>query len=346
MLNCGPILLTLTSRPMKILFTACLAVLTLVVAQAQESNDTKQANPQDVGSLDGVITALYESISGDAGVDRQWDRFYSLFTKEAQLISTNENEDGSNGYLVRSPQEFAEGAAPYFENQGFHEYETNRVTSTYGRVVHLMSTYASKRSASDPEPFNSGVNSIQLFNDGSRWWILNIYWAHASEKNPIPPQYLSNPKSAAAEDVATIDGVITALYGSISGGKGVPRQWDRFRSLFTNDAKLIPSGKNQEGEVRHSYRGTEEYIGWVNQWFLDNGFFEEEIARKTEIFGNVAHVFSTYISKSTPDGEPYARGINSIQLLNDGTRWWIVNIYWTGETPDNPIPVKYLPKGD
>ena len=300
----------------------------------------QEVKPQDINTIDGLIIALYESISGDAGEPRQWERLKSLIATEARLISTTETDSG-NVFFSNSVDDFIKNAEPYFMENGFYEYETHRETQSYGRVVHLMSTYASKRSM-DEEPFNTGVNSIQLFNDGSRWWVLTIYWAHESEANPIPPQFLSIAKAADPKDVESIDGVIGALYGSISGGKEVPRQWDRFRSLFTNDAKLIPSGKNQAGKIVYNYRGIEEYITQADKWFLQNGFFESEIHREIDRFGNIAHVFSTYISKRTEDGEPFARGINSIQLLHDGTRWWIMNIYWTGEREDLPIPEEYL----
>ena len=74
-----------------------------------------------------------------------------------------------------------------------------------------------------------------------------------------------------------------------------------------------------------------------------SGFFEREIARRTERFGSVLHVFSTYESRrAASDAAPFARGINSIQLVNDGTRWWVVTILWDSERKDNPIPAAYL----
>jgi hypothetical protein len=74
-----------------------------------------------------------------------------------------------------------------------------------------------------------------------------------------------------------------------------------------------------------------------------NGFFETEIARQVEQYGGVVHAFSTYESRhKAEDPAPFVRGINSIQLFNDGQRWWVVTILWEGERPDNPIPQKYL----
>ena len=73
------------------------------------------------------------------------------------------------------------------------------------------------------------------------------------------------------------------------------------------------------------------------------GFFESELARRVETYGHIAHVFSTYESRHSPkDPKPFMRGINSFQLLNDGKRWWVVTIYWEGETPENPLPKEYL----
>lgn len=74
-----------------------------------------------------------------------------------------------------------------------------------------------------------------------------------------------------------------------------------------------------------------------------DGFFEKEIGRKIEQFGNIMHVFSTYESRrKAEEAKPFMRGINSIQLWNDGKRWWIVNVLWQSESPQSPIPEKYI----
>jgi hypothetical protein len=87
----------------------------------------------------------------------------------------------------------------------------------------------------------------------------------------------------------------------------------------------------------------EDYIKRTEPVFAKEGFYEREKARRVELYGNIAHVFSTYESfHSLTDKTPFMRGINSFQLLNDGKRWWVMTIFWQGETPDNPIPKKYL----
>ncbi|WP_345274709.1 hypothetical protein [Flaviramulus aquimarinus] len=144
--------------------------------------------------------------------------------------------------------------------------------------------------------------------------------------------------------VLTLDSTIKTLYAVISGEKGEERNWAQFRYLFKPNAKLIPSGKDKNGTYQVRYMSPDDYINSSGSWLVENGFFEKEINRKVDTFGNITQLFSTYESfHSETDEKPFMRGINSIQLLNDGKRWWIINIYWTQESDENPIPKTYLP---
>jgi len=145
--------------------------------------------------------------------------------------------------------------------------------------------------------------------------------------------------------VQTLDSTLETLYSVISGEIGEARDWELFRFLFLPDAKLIPAGKSEDGTFQARYMTVEDYINTAGSYLVENGFFEKEIHRTEQSFGTITQVFSTYESfRSEKDTEPFMRGINSIQLLNDGERWWVVNIYWTQETPLNQIPKEYLPK--
>lgn len=155
---------------------------------------------------------------------------------------------------------------------------------------------------------------------------------------PAPPA----PRPA---DVESIDGIISALYQSISGAAGVERQWDRFRSLMSPGARLIPTGRRPDSTWTMRTLTPEEYLT-QNDAALKRGFFEKEIARKVDRFGNIVQLFSTYESRrAETDPQPFARGINSIQLHFDGKRWWIVSIFWEAESPVHPLPAQYLPGG-
>ncbi len=144
------------------------------------------------------------------------------------------------------------------------------------------------------------------------------------------------------KDVQSIDAIVKALYNVISGDSAVKRNWDRMRTLFIPEAKMISTGMRKDGTMSYRTKSLEDYIR-ISGPLLEKGFFENEISRKTEQFGNIAHVFSTYQSKfKQSDPRPFSRGINSIQLMFDEKRWWVVSIYWTSESLTNPIPKKYL----
>jgi hypothetical protein len=151
------------------------------------------------------------------------------------------------------------------------------------------------------------------------------------------------PPAANPADVASVDSIIAAVYDVISGPAGKKRDWDRMRSLFVPGARLIPTGPKPTGGYGARVGTVEDYIMRGGPYLESQGFFEKEIARKTETFGNIAHAFSTYESRhKAEDDKPFARGINSIQLVNDGTRWWVVTIFWQGEDEKTPLPEKYL----
>lgn len=151
------------------------------------------------------------------------------------------------------------------------------------------------------------------------------------------------PPPADPADVASVDAILGAVYDVISGPAGQERDWDRFRSLFLPGARLIPTGRDAQGAVRHRVMTPDEYIASSGPFLLENGFFEREIGRVEERYGPVTHLMSAYESRHREDDpEPFARGVNSFQLLHDGERWWLVSIFWSAETPDNPIPQKYL----
>lgn len=150
-----------------------------------------------------------------------------------------------------------------------------------------------------------------------------------------------------SKDHESIDSIIKATYDVISGPKNQARNWERFRALFYEGARLIPTGKGSDGVFRARVDGPDGYIDRSEPFLVNNGFFEQEIARRSEVFGNIAHVFSTYEGRrSLDDEQPFLRGINSFQLFNDGTRWWVMTIYWMAESDDSPIPEQYLDKKD
>jgi hypothetical protein len=154
----------------------------------------------------------------------------------------------------------------------------------------------------------------------------------AAAQTPAPP-----PPSPRPEDVRTLDGIIGAFYDVISGPAGTPRQWRRDSSLYIPRVRFVAMDVEGSRPVA-AVMDHAEFVARYNKAFVDRGFFEREIHRVTKRFGNVAHVFSTYEYRATENGPVQGRGVNSIQLFWDGTRWWIASAIWDDERPDNPIP--------
>ena len=145
----------------------------------------------DVASIDAIITAAYDGISGPAGQKRDWDRERALYFPGARLIPTAKaGENDALAPQILDVDGFIARVEPYFAATGFYEKEIARRTEQFGCLAHAWSTYESRHAPSDPEPFMRGINSIQLFHDGNRWWIVNIYWQQESTEHPIPAKYL------------------------------------------------------------------------------------------------------------------------------------------------------------
>lgn len=152
-------------------------------------------------------------------------------------------------------------------------------------------------------------------------------------------------------DVGSVDAILTAVYDVISGPASAERDWGRFRSLLHPDARLTPVGPRPDSTWGVRILSVDAYVELASPSFRSipgggvRGFYETERARRTERYDHIAHVWSTYESRYAPDEAPFQRGINTFQLVHDGTRWWVMSILWQGETSGAPIPAPYLPEG-
>lgn len=156
-----------------------------------------------------------------------------------------------------------------------------------------------------------------------------------AQTTPAPSPTIKCPSTA------TLDELTTAIYAAVTG----PADQDRtcFRDIFTPDARLIPNGKAADGTVHSRVLTVDDWINAVAKRG-HSSFFEKQIKAETTTWANIAHIWSTYETREgTPDSKPTARGINSIQAINDGTRWHAIEIIWQAETPDNQVPAKFLP---
>jgi hypothetical protein len=168
----------------------CVCFFATGIKASGHSTDSIPVNTKDVESVDAIINALYNVISGPAGEKRNWDRMRTLFIPEGKLMATGKRQDGMMGKRVMTLEDYISSSGPYLEKEGFFEREIGRKTDQYGSVVHVFSTYDSKKKLEDEKPFMRGINSIQLWNDGKRWWVVSVFWQAETPDNPIPERYL------------------------------------------------------------------------------------------------------------------------------------------------------------
>jgi hypothetical protein len=145
---------------------------------------------------------------------------------------------------------------------------------------------------------------------------------------------------ARAEDVSTMEGIVTASYETISGGPGVPRQWGRDRTLFDPNSRSVAVVVDAKTGMVKTHGTTEqEFADEADASLVKDGFTERELKHVIKRFGNVATVLSSY-EGTAASGKVITRGVNIFQLYFDGKRWWILSMVWDEERPGNPIPAE------
>jgi hypothetical protein len=159
--------------------------------------------------------------------------------------------------------------------------------------------------------------------------------------------FAASPKAAAPKpgtDQFAIESTVLAVYNVISGPAG-RRDWDRFEALFAPGARLISTKRGDDGGITANVMTPKEYATKAGAYFNDHAFFEHPVNTDVDVFSDIAHVFTTYESRhASSDEKPFARGINSFQLLRIGDEWKVLTIFWEEEDAKHPIPAQYLPK--
>jgi hypothetical protein len=168
----------------------CLIVVASLAQQPQRV-DVPAIPPrtEDVATIDGIIKAYYEVISGPAGQPRQWSRDRTLYIPDIRFVAMSEDKNGQVRAQIASHQQFVDASDPMLVKQGFYESEIHRVTETFGHIAHVFSTYESRQKKDGPV-IARGINSIELFYDGKRWWIASAIWDDERADSPIPGEYL------------------------------------------------------------------------------------------------------------------------------------------------------------
>ncbi|WP_395007327.1 hypothetical protein, partial [Undibacterium sp.] len=148
--------------------------------------------------------------------------------------------------------------------------------------------------------------------------------------------------TAQSDDVKSIDGIVAALYDVISGSVGQARDWNRMRSLFIPEARIMAIfPKRDSSDIGMRIMSVSDYIANSGPFLIETGFREKELGRKTEQWGEIAHILTSYETITEKDGA-VKRGVNSVQLMNDGVRWWIISLLFEAEREQLRLPENYL----
>lgn len=148
------------------------------------------ARAEDVGSIDGIMKAFYEVVSGPAGEPRQWARDRTLYIPGVRFVSMSVDAKNEPVAHVVDHQQFVDSSDSTVTGKGFFEWGIHRETKRFGNIVHIFSTYESHITKEGPV-IARGVNSIELFWDGKRWWIAGAIWDEERKDNPLPKDFLN-----------------------------------------------------------------------------------------------------------------------------------------------------------
>jgi hypothetical protein len=176
-------------------FPSLLATLFLSAALCAQTPARRHVNvptvaprAADVASVDGVVQAYYDVISGPAGQPRQWSRDRSLYIPDLRFVATGFARERPYA-RVMDHQSFVDGSDSAMVHDGFFEREIHRVTREYGNIVQVFSTYEEHRTADGPVE-GRGINALQLYWDGTRWWVASAIWFEEDSAHPIPKDFL------------------------------------------------------------------------------------------------------------------------------------------------------------
>lgn len=302
-----------------------LVVLCGSVAGAQSADDESAA-------ID-VVNQLFAAMQA-----KDAERIRSVFSTDGQLVAIDKPRDGKGVSKTRvlSGEAFATMIA---SNKGPDYIE--KMPSPEARVTGDLAVVSGRYTFHLGDKLSHcGTNTFNLVRTDTGWKIANaastLEFQCERDLGAVSiPKIAADPK-----DVSTIDGIVKAFYETISGPKGQPRQWGRDRTLYMPGVRFVSMGES-DGKIRAGIMTHQQYVNSTNGSLVGEGFHEREINRVVRRFGNIAHVYSVY--EFTTDAKSVkGRGINSIELYWDGTRWWISFAAWDEERPNNPIPKEFL----
>lgn len=313
---------------MKLFILCTILVLAATIPFAAQS-------PDDSASALAVVNNLFDAMKA-----KSYDQIKTVFAPDGQLIAIDKPRDGKG--LSQTRQFTGDAFAKMISGAKGGDF-VEKMNAPDVRVNGDLAIVTGRYTFYVGDKFSHcGINTFNLVRTAGGWQIVNGASTLEFQCERDLAAIDVAKVDADAADVATIDGIMKAFYETISGGKGVARQWSRDRTLYMPHARFV-SMNEQDGKIGVGVLSHQQYVNSTNAFLVRDGFVEREINRVVRRFGNIAHIFSTY--EYTTESKQRGRGVNSIQLYWDGIRWWISAVSWDEERPNNPIPKEYLPKG-
>jgi Domain of unknown function (DUF4440) len=308
--------------------TTILTTVILALSSAALAQDDKQ-------SAIAVVNLLFDGMKAKSA-----EQIKAVFAPDVHFLAIDKPRDGKG--ISKTRVMTGEAFAKQISESKSAEY-VEKMISPEVRISGDMAVVSGRYTFYVGDKFSHcGTDTFNLVRTEAGWKIVQgaftlEFQCERDLKAVDIAEVVADPK-----DVSTIDGIVKAFYATISGPKGQPRQWSRDKTLYIPDVRFV-SMSEQDGKIRAGVMNHRQYVNGTNESFVKNGFHEREINRVVRRFGNIAHVFSTY-EFSNDDKTDKGRGVNSIELFWDGTRWWISAASWDDERPNNPIQKEYLPK--
>ncbi|MEO0511974.1 MAG: hypothetical protein AAF108_03650 [Planctomycetota bacterium] len=183
--------------------------------------------------------------------------------------------------------------------------------------------------------------------------LLAAPGSRAATGSPLTDEIaMETTNAVSTADADAIDAAIKDLYAVISGPAGEARDWDRFHKQFAPEGRMSYTRPNGDGTFVLVVLTPDDYVTKIGPRLEEAGFVETETHRVLEVFGSVAHAFSTYHGVTEAQDGFEIRGINSIQLVKvgpaagDEPQWKVLSITWHQKQDGEDIPAKYSPVGE
>jgi|CXWL01.1.fsa_nt_gi hypothetical protein len=308
--------------------TITATVLILIASALVCAQDDRQ-------SAIAVVNRLFDGMKVKSA-----EQIKSVFAADVHFLAIDKPRDGKG--ISRTRVMTGEAFAKMISESKSGEYR-EKMISPEARISGDMAVVSGRYTFYVGDTFSHcGTDTFNLVRTEAGWKIVQGAFTLEFQCDRDLKAIEIEKIDADPKDVSTIDGIVKAFYATITGPKGAPRQWSRDKTLYMPDVRFV-SMSEQDGKIRAGVMNHQQYVNGTNESFVKNGFHEREINRVVRRFGNVAHVFSTYEFNNDEKTEK-GRGVNSIELYWDGTRWWIAFASWDEERPANPIPKEFLPK--